>query len=67
MQGGTSFYDMILYDATVLTMNETQPLIENATVGIQGDRIALLTASEKLTQPAEAKRKIHRYNQATLR
>jgi 5-methylthioadenosine/S-adenosylhomocysteine deaminase len=59
MQGRTSFYDMILYDATVLTMNKTQPIIENATVGIQGNRITLLTASEKLTHPAEAKRKIH--------
>jgi 5-methylthioadenosine/S-adenosylhomocysteine deaminase len=59
MQERSNTYDILLEGGTVLTMDEAQSVVDDAVIGIKGDRIDLLTTSEQLPLTVGAKRKIN--------
>ena len=51
-------YDMLLTGGTVLTMDPLNPLIENAVLGLKGEKIALLSKNSDVLLPLKAARTI---------
>ena len=51
-------YDIVLEAATVLTVNETNPVIEDGLIGVKGDRIALLAPRKSAPISVQSRRRI---------
>lgn len=51
-------YDILLYGATVLTMDDNNPVIKDSLIGIKGDKISLLSSAGKTQKEYHARKKI---------